>query len=808
MGRNFESVRRTGIRVTIAAMWLLSHAAACPAQTAPAREAPAAAATSVQAADDLIDRPVASVTLDGLKTVPRQEVLNNIRTAAGDPFDLETVKADVSRLSRLGKFKNIDAIGQLQSDGSVLVLFRFIEQQLINEVQVVGNKLIADADLTAVVRQFTGSPRDDFQIKSAKKAIEDMYRKRGHYLTSVSIDEAELEKSGLLIFKVIEGPRVRIRAIDFEGNHAFTDDQLNAEIKTSTAILLFRKGELDENILADDVSTLDRFYRDRGYIDVRVDSRIDLSPDNTEAKVTFVFAEGVPYTLGKVQATTLEGKPLKVFAPEQIAAIMELKTGDVYSYDKLKKSVKAVQDAYGMMGYLDVQVRHSPVRTPDNTQVDLLLEIDEGAQYSVDVITVSGNFLTRDKVIRGPLRLSPGRLFDATELERGKDRLDRMRLFNDTRITVQKEDPAGSGMRDVLVEIKEKNTGSVNFGVAVGSDSGLFGELSLKQDNFDVTDTPESIEELFSGRAFRGGGQKFNATLRPGTDLFQYSMSLTEPQLMDTNYSGTAGFQFRQRYYDQYDETRYGGTLSVGRAFGDIWAASVNTRLEEVRLDNIDPHSPTEYFEDAGPDFLSTLGMSLTRTTIETYRRPGKGSRLEMSFDQFGVLGGDFDFSSINAEYTVYFTVAEDFLGRRDTIKLVSKAGYIFGGRAPTYERFYLGGRSFRGFEYRTISPKGVANDTGRPTNDPVGGEWELFFGAQYEKPLFADSVTGVVFVDTGTVTDEVGFNDYRVSVGVGIRLYIPQFGDIPIAFDFGIPLIDREGDEEQLLTFSAELPF
>ncbi|MCI0362329.1 MAG: BamA/TamA family outer membrane protein, partial [Phycisphaerales bacterium] len=152
--------------------------------------------------------------------------------------------------------------------------------------------------------------------------------------------------------------------------------------------------------------------------------------------------------------------------------------------------------------------------------------------------------------------------------------------------------------------------------------------------------------------------------------------------------------------------------------------------------------------------------------------------------------------------------VGEDFLGRTTTLRLSSRLGYIFGGRAPTYESFYLGGRSFRGFEFRTISPKGIANDTGLPSDDPVGGDWLAFFGAQFETPILGEALTGVLFVDSGTVTDDPGFDEYRLSVGAGIRLYIPQLGDVPIAFDFGFPVLSEDSDEEQVFSFSAELPF
>jgi outer membrane protein insertion porin family len=759
--------------------------------------------------EGLVDRPISAIRVQGLKRVTEQEVRNNIRAKIGDPFDPQVVKDDVARLNRLGQFKAVDGLGQLQADGSVVVVFQLEEAAIIHEVQVVGNKLISDEDLLAVVQLVPRGPRNDFLIQNAKRRIEEMYRERGHYLTTVIVDEQELEKSNALIFRVIEGPRVKIRAIEFEGNEAFTDDQLHAEVKTRTAMFLLRKGQLDEELLADDVAALDRFYKDRGFLDVRVDRRIDLSPDNTEAKVTFVIADGGRYTLRGIRATTLEGAPLKVFAPEMLSAMVELKPGDVYSYMGVRRSIRAIEEAYGLLGYLDIRVRPIELRIPEAREVDLLIEIEEGRQYRVDEVLIQGNFLTRDRVIRRELRgLTPGRPFDGTEIEKSRERLMRTRLFNDARITVQNPDPNEPLYRDVLVEVKERNTGSANFGVAVGSDQGVFGELSLTQNNFDVTDFPESLQELLSGRAFRGAGQRFSAVLRPGTEIFQYSMSVTEPHVFDSPYSLTVGGQFRDRFYDRYDETRFGGNVRLGRQFGDVWVLGMQARAERVELTDIDPFAPTEIFQDAGPDTLTSLGVSLTRTTVSTLIRPGAGSRFETSYDRYGAFGGDFDFNMVNAEYSVFFTLDEDFLGRLTTLRLNSRVGYIFGERAPTYERFYLGGRSLRGFDFRTVSPKGIRADNGEPSEDPVGGDWLVFFGAQYEIPIFGDAMTGVAFIDSGTVLEDPGFEDYRVAAGIGMRLYIPQFGDVPIAFDFAFPIRKEDTDEEQLFSFMVDFPF
>lgn len=765
----------------------------------------AAAQPAVEA--DLTDRPVSEIRIEGLKRVSEQLVLNQLRSAVGDPYDPVTVSDDVKLLTRLGEFSNVEAEVELQRDGTVLLTYTVVEAPIIAEVQVIGNKLISDQELLAVVRITRGSPRDDFTIENAKRAIEAKYRERGHYLTTVTVDESELDETGILLFRVIEGPRVKVKAIEFEGNHAFSDKELHAEIETRTAIPLFRRGELDEERLVDDVATLDRFYKARGFLDVRVDRIVELSPDSTEAKVTFLIAEGRRYTLRSVRT---EPSPLRVFSREQIETLLVILPGDVYSRAKVERSKQLIRDAYGIMGYLDVAVDATELRSSDEPEVDLLLEINEGKQYLVGTVEVTGNFLTADKVIRRQLRgMRPGHPFDAREVERAQRRIKETRLFTDVNITILDPDPADPDYRNVLVEVREANTGSVNFGIAAGSDSGFFGEFSLVQRNFDITDFPESPGELFSGRAFRGAGQRFSMVLRPGNELFQYSISWTEPHFLETDYALAVDGQYREREFfssgqNLYTDERFILAASLGRSLGEFWSMAFPVEFQHVKLKDISPTAPVDVFAAAGPSNIGSVGIQLSRSTITTITAPDEGSRLLLALEQYG---GDWTFTRAQVDYTVFLALSRDLLGRASTLKLSGRVGYLFAGNTPLYERFYLGGRSLRGFEFRTVSPKGV-NLAGMQTTDPVGGDWMVFLGAQYEKPLIQKSVSAVAFIDSGTVTDTPGFDDYRVSVGVGLRIYVEAFGPVPIALDLAWPLAKQDDDETQIFSFSAELPF
>ncbi len=161
-----------------------------------------------RASQDLIDRPISEIRIEGLRRVTRQMVLNNLRVAIGDPYDPETVSSDVKRLTRLGEFKNIDAYEELLEDGSVAVTYLIVEQAIIADVQIVGNSLISDADLRASIPVLPGGPRYDDRIDNGKRAIEDLYRQRGHYLATVTVDLEELEQRDVVRYIIREGPRV------------------------------------------------------------------------------------------------------------------------------------------------------------------------------------------------------------------------------------------------------------------------------------------------------------------------------------------------------------------------------------------------------------------------------------------------------------------------------------------------------------------------------------------------------------------------------------------------------------------------
>lgn len=795
------------------------------------------------------------VTFEALEPDVDQFARNQLRSRPGGAYQSRIIQEDITRLNRIGRFSNVESRVQLLEDGSVAIIYTLAEQPIVRDVQSVGNRQISDQDIAEAVDILIDTPVDRYQLDRASRSIEDLYRRRGYYLAQVKVDEDELRDSGIVLFRIREGERVRVTSIRYEGNFSFEPSELGTVIKTKRAFPILEKGPLDDDVLADDVAALVKFYQDRGYLDVRVDRAVQPSPNGREAIVSFIIDEGRLYTLRSVEIfypdaargyptmeqARAEAKPGErvlqvgvndvavypygVYSPEQVIGLMEIKPGDVYSVDKLDNSIKGLEDAYGKLGYADARVDKRELRDPVRPEVDLLIIVREGLRYRTGEVIVQGNELTQQKVIRRQIQVKPERPLDTTAVRDTELRLRRLNLFDRTppnsgaRVTAQEPDPLEQEYRDVLVQVEETNTGSLTFGAAVSSDAGLVGRIAFNQRNFDLADTPDTAGEFFSGRSFRGGGQTFQIEALPGEDVQTYSISLTEPYLLESDYSTTVAGFYRTRDYSEYDEERFGGRVAFGRRFGSRWNASFPLRIESVNLSDIEPDMPVDVFAVEDQNWITGAGITLSRSSLDDSFRPGKGSKIELGVEQVGALGGDFTFTAFRAEHQIFFTVNEDFGGRKTVLSFNTRAGYIPQGQddTPVYERFYMGGQSFRGFRFRNIAPKGIRNDNKQVGDDPVGGTWMFFFGPEIKQPLFGTAIGDSAqelelavagFIDTGTVLEEIGFDEYRVTAGVGLRLYIPQLSPAPLAFDFGFPLVSEESDRERVFSFSVDLPF
>lgn len=779
----------------------VAHAAQASATSAPAREVKVAEAaekaSAKRAAVPEDGRPIKEIRIEGADLVSTDTVRASLRTKVGEPYKDSLVQQDVRGLLQTGKFANVYATRQLDGD-QVVVTFHVTEKPEAESVEFYGNKKFKAKDLHEDVDLGPGSPLDRFAVNRGRDNIEQRYKEAGYYYVKVSVDEELLKDERRVVYNIVEGPRVRVRKIRYEGNESYSDRRLKKEVKTKRYIWIFRTGDFDQERAERDVADLRNFYRNDGFLDVRVSYRLETSEDRRDLTLVFVIDEGVRYYV-----ETIKSQGNVVFDNDAILLPLKIQPGSAYINEWVKSDVEYLEAEYGKNGYIYAGVKPEWVYADTPGHIHVTLKIDEGNQFRVGRIVVRGNERTKDKVVRRNLRFYPEELYDTTKAKAAERRLRQTRLFSEASVTPVGEE---EGVRDALVRVSETETTTFMMGAGVTSNSGVVGTLSVENRNFDLFDTPRSGTEFFRGKAFKGAGQILRFQAEPGTEFTRLRVDFREPYLLDQPVSFGQGFYLFTRGRDAYHETRVGSQTSFGHRFqtGPLrgWAGEVALRIEGVDIGSIDYDDAREIREMEGNHFVTSVKGTLVRDTTDSRFMPTRGTRFSISYEQAGLVGGDYNFGKMIARHAWHRTLRTDIFDRKSVLTVHGRAGQIF-GEAPVFERFFGGGLgSIRGFEYRGVSPRAGIND------DRVGGNFMLVGGAEYNFPIYGKILRGVGFTDMGTVEEDFGITTWRMAVGFGVRVTVEWFGPIPMAFDFSIPVTQDEADDTQIFQFSFGTTF
>jgi outer membrane protein insertion porin family len=734
---------------------------------------------------------IREVRFEGLATTTESYALSVVRTTPGAPFDPARLDEDVSRLLATGKFATVTYRTDAGTDG-VAVTFVVRERPRITSIEFDGNVKFSDKKLRAKVPLQVGDPLDTFRVREGADAIKLMYRDAGYGRAEVGFDADAVNTTGALVYSVEEGPRIRIRQVNYVGNSGIETSELTKKVKSKTYIWIFRDGKFDEDTVEADAAAIQNFYRDEGYLDARVSYQLDFSVDQQDLTITFTVVEGRRYAI-----ESIDFRGNTVFTRERLLELDGLEVGEPVRQTELDSGAKAIREALGADGYIYTRVE--PIRvfseTPDFVRITF--DITEGEQYTVGRIVVRGNERTKDKVIRRELDLYPEDIFNLTKAREAELSLRQTQLFGEATVTPVGDQP---GVRDVLINVEQsRSAGNFIFGFGVTSNSGLVGSIVLDLKNFDLFDTPKSFAEFIKLRSFHGAGQRLRIEAQPGTELTRFRIDFTEPYLMDKPLRFDASLYYFERGRRAYNERRIGGNVSFGKRLkkGPLkdWYGEFALRLETVRIDDLDVLAGRDIHDAEGDTLLTSAKVSLVRDRTDNRFAPSRGDKIQVSYEQFGLLGGEL-FGKVSGGYSRHYTVHTDELERKSVLSFKGVTGYVVGD-APVFERYYAGGiGSVRGFEFRGISPRQGVKD------DPIGGDFMLLFSTEYSYPLYGELLRGLVFTDMGTVEPELQVRNWRVAIGTGVRLQVDFFGPVPLEFDVAVPVIRDEEDEDQIFSF------
>jgi outer membrane protein insertion porin family len=739
---------------------------------------------------------ISDVIILGNQRMSTDQIKARLRTQPDSVFNPAVIDDDVRELYKTNQFSNIQTWQNADGPDKVKIYFSVREMpNKVKKVTFLGANHIKPDELRKTININEGMTLNPHLNLQGCRSIQQKYEEMGRTLSDCRLVKGGSLADDEVVYQITEGPKVVVRDIQFVGNQFVSAERLNTQIKSSKQWFHFIGGTYNRQLVDADLGELIQYYHRFGFEDVRVSPEIQRSADGSEVTLIFHIHEGLRYRIKDVPDVVNS----QSIPREQLIALTSFKPGEYLNEDKMKAETQIIKNYMGYHGR-QAEVEARPVWVegmPGYCNIQYI--VMERPPARVGQVFITGNERTKANVILRQVPLFPGQILTYPDIDIAKMKLNRLGIFTngqngpapDIRILNMEED---TEFKDIAIDVHEANTGSLMFGVGVNSNTGLTGSIVLNEMNFDLFNPPTTLQDIFNGTAWRGAGQNLRIMAMPGTIMQQYMASFTEPYLFDSLFSLSDSLYYRQMYFNEYFEQREGNRLTIGRQLNQFWNISIGTRIENVNVGNVPSAAPSAYTSVVGNNFQIGFPIMLTRDTRDNLIRPTSGSQLQMQYEE---LTGEFTFGVLNITGNKYWTTYQRPDGSGRHVLAYRGQFGLASDNTPVYERFFAGGfTTIRGFQWRGVGP----NTNGFFT----GGDFMLLNSLEYQVPVKAnDQIFLVGFVDSGTVSPRITqFSNYAVSVGFGIRFTVPMLGPVPIALDFGFPVVTPPGDIKQVFNF------
>lgn len=738
---------------------------------------------------------IKELRVEGLERISLGTVYNYLPVKVGDVLDEQLSSAAIHALFKTGFFRDV----VLEREGDTLVVF-VAERPAIASIEIEGNVDIPTEQLTEQLNLIgfaEGRVFDRSMLDKVKQELERQYLSRGKYNVRIRSTITPQERNRVAVkLEIAEGEVASIHHLNIIGNHAFSEEELTGKFLLGTEGGWFSdKDQYSKQKLSADLETLRSYYLDRGYINFNVlSTQVSITPDKRHVYITINVSEGEKYTVREVK---IQGETL--VPREQLAELVSVQPGDVFSRKEVTESTKRISDALGDLGYAFANINPIPDVDKDKREVTLTYFVDPGKRVYVRRINLSGNIRTDDEVLRREMRQMEGAWLSTSKVERSRTRLNRLGYFDDVKVKTPTV-PGTPDQVDLDMSVDEHATfGSFNFGVGYGDTQGLLVNASIDWQNF------------------MGSGKKFSINFDNSSVNRTYSFNFTDPYSTIDGVSRTVSMFYRETDAGaantaDYTTDSYGAALRYGVPISEYDTVRYGVSYEHTRL-NTDSSTSVEILDfcadaatldDCQFDTYS-LEAGWSRDSRNRAIFPDEGGLLSLT-GEVAVPATDtsLSFYKLRLNKQHYFPLSSFF-----TYSVEGEAAYadVYGDStilAP-FERYFAGGiRSVRGFRGNSLtSTEGTLDAYGDPLggNARLLGKMELVFPPPWEPD--SKSMRFMAFIDAGNVynTDEsVELDQLRVSTGLSMAWMTPVG---PLTFSYAWPLNDKEGDDVERFQFT-----
>ena len=737
--------------------------AADPLQPAPAAPAPVAAAT----------RTIRSVAVRGNQRLEPETIRQYANLAPGTTYTAESLDQALKDLYATQLFADVTINGG--DTGDLVIQVR--ENPVINRIILEGNKRLKDDKITPEIKL---APRQIFTRSAARADVErilELYRRQGRFAAHVEPKIVQLDQNRVdVVFEIYEGDLAKVRKINIIGNKEFGDTRLVKEMYTKQAggLLGFIKSNdtYDPDRLAADQQKLRAFYLTEGYADFRVVSALaELTPDRKDFVITYVVEEGPRYKFGAIDADSA----LRDFPAAKVKSLVTLKPGSWFNAKAVEDSVTKLNEEAGNLGYAFADINPAYERDADKHVMAITFKVGETPRVYVERIDITGNTVTRDKVIRREFRINEGDAFNAIKVKRSQDRIQSLGFFQDKFEIKQTEGSAPD--RVVLgANVEEKATGQLALSGGYSSLEKFVIQLAVSQNNF------------------MGKGQELNASVNWSRYAKSVELGFVEPYFLDKSIL-LGGSLYRRDYRSfnftgdgnrntTYSSVSTGGGLRLGFPVTEFtsFATRYNLSQDKVSLDKsqfytdpdgvgpqepvCDPLKAGRYLcDEIGTRITSLIGYSAVYDNTDGIR-PTRGQRIIFSQD-FAGLGGDVRYIRTRFDGTKYRGFGGGWVASAHAeggyIQALQKSPGPGRDAIRLTDRFF--GPQLRGFDVRGIGPRiqrvlydldGALNFGDARITDAVGGRAYYMGRLELEFPVTSGlksvGLRPSAFIDVGSL--------------------------------------------------------
>ena len=683
-----------------------------PAFAQDVQQPAAAPAPAPVAAPAPATRMIRSIAVRGNQRLEPETIRSYANLAPGQTYTAESLDQALKDLYATQLFADVTIAGGETGDLVIAVK----ENPVINRIVLDGNKRLKDDKILPEIKL---APRQIFTRSGARADVDrilELYRRQGRFAARVEPKIVQLDQNRVdVVFEIYEGDLAKVRKINVIGNKSFGDERIRKEMYTRQAGgllgILKSNDTYDPDRLAADQQKLRAFYLTQGYADFRVVSALaELTPDRRDFVITYVVEEGPRYKFGTVEADSA----LRDFPSAKVRSLVKIEPGSWFNAKSVEDAVTGLNEEAGNLGYAFADINPAYDRDADKRLMNITFKVGETPRVYVERIDITGNTVTRDKVIRREFRVNEGDAFNAIKVKRSQDRIQSLGFFQDKLEIKQSEGSAPD--RVVLgVNVEEKATGQLALSGGYSSLEKFVIQLAVAQNNF------------------MGKGQELNASVNWSRYAKSVELGFVEPYFLDKPIL-LGGSLFRRDYRSfnftsdgsrntTYSQVSTGGGLRTGFPVTEFTSFGVRYSLtqdkitldkssfyEDLNGDGITECSPRlagRYLcDEIGSRLTSLIGYSAIYDNTDGIR-PTRGQRMVLSQD-FAGLGGDVRYVRTRADATKY-----KGFGGGWVFSAHAEGGYIMPlqkSPGPGRDAIRLTDRFFgpqlRGFDIRGIGPR------------------------------------------------------------------------------------------------------